>query len=219
MQKTLSDIKNDIEMPGLKTSLRSAKAMIRKHKWSYLPVINNQYFVGNFSAEDIHCLADDDLIENHLDILSSFHLDENFTLLEAIEMMLKNESDISVIIDQNRRYLGYTTRNDVLEQLTEMPFVREEGSMLVIEKDIYDYSFSQISQIVESNGGKILGIIATQISGNNIRITLKIVGFQINEIIQTFRRYNYDVISEHREDKFLNELKDRSEYLDKYLNI
>src|SRR5690606_42069752 len=99
MQKTLSDIKNDIEMPGLKTSLRSAKAMSRKHKWRYLPVINNQYFVGNFSAEDIHCLADDDLVENHLDILSPFHLDEKFALMGAVEMMLENESAVRAICD------------------------------------------------------------------------------------------------------------------------
>ncbi|HLV46777.1 MAG TPA: CBS domain-containing protein [Flavobacterium sp.] len=219
MQKTLSDIQNDLKMPDLKTHLKEAKSMIRKHKWSYLPIVNENHFVGNFAAEDIHCLDDKDLIENHLEIFNPFYLNENFSLLEAIEIMLKNESDICAIIDQNRHYLGYTTRDAVLEQLTEMPFVREEGTMLIIEKNMHDYSFSQIAQIVESNGGKLLGIVATQISGNNIQFTLKIIGLQINEIIQSFRRYNYEVISEHREDKFLNELKDRSEYLDKYLNI
>ncbi|MES2486331.1 MAG: acetoin utilization protein acuB, partial [Bacteroidota bacterium] len=41
----------------------------------------------------------------------------------------------------------------------------------------------------------------------------------LSEIIQTFRRYNYDIITEHQEDAYLNTLKDRSDYLDKYLNI
>ena len=40
-----------------------------------------------------------------------------------------------------------------------------------------------------------------------------------NNIIQTFRRYNYEIISEHQEDNYINNLKERSEYLDKYLNI
>jgi hypothetical protein len=38
----------------------------------------------------------------------------------------------------------------------------------------------------------------------------------MNEIIQTFRRYNYEIISEHQS---INNLKERSDYLDKYLNI
>ena len=41
----------------------------------------------------------------------------------------------------------------------------------------------------------------------------------INEIIQTFRRYNYEIISEHQEDAYIENLKERSDYLDKYLNI
>ncbi len=219
MQKTLYNIKNNIDFPGLKTSIREAKAIICRQKISFLPILNNHHFVGNLSADDIQSLPENDLVESHLDILTSFFLDENFSLIEAIEVMLKNESDIVPIINAQRLFLGYLTRDEVLEQLSEMPFIREEGSMLVVEKNLYDYSFSQIAQIVESNGGKMLGIIASQINGNDIRITIKIVGTNINEIIQSFRRYNYEVVSEHREDKFLTELKDRSAYLDKYLNI
>ena len=54
---------------------------------------------------------------------------------------------------------------------------------------------------------------------DKIQITLKIALGGMNEIIQTFRRYNYEIISEHQEDNYLNNLKDRSEYLDKYLNM
>jgi hypothetical protein len=50
-------------------------------------------------------------------------------------------------------------------------------------------------------------------------ITLKITLGAMNEIIQTFRRYNYEIISEHQEDNYINNLKERSDYLDKYLNI
>jgi hypothetical protein len=52
-----------------------------------------------------------------------------------------------------------------------------------------------------------------------IEVTLKINIGPINEIIQTFRRYDYEIISEHHEDNYINTLKERSDYLDKYLNI
>jgi len=41
----------------------------------------------------------------------------------------------------------------------------------------------------------------------------------MNAITQTFRRYGYDIISSHEEDKMAENLKARSEYLNKYLSI
>ncbi len=39
------------------------------------------------------------------------------------------------------------------------------------------------------------------------------------KLFKHFDRYNYEIISEHQEDNYLNNLKERSEYLDKYLNM
>ena len=39
------------------------------------------------------------------------------------------------------------------------------------------------------------------------------------DILQTFRRYNYTVIFGNADDQFLEDLKERSDYLDKYLNV
>ena len=78
---------------------------------------------------------------------------------------------------------------------------------------------SQIAQIVESNNGRLLGSFISEANLEKVQITLKISLGGLSEIIQTFRRYNYDIISEHQEDAYLNTLKDRSDYLDKYLNI
>ncbi|MCY1229202.1 hypothetical protein D9M72_415590 [compost metagenome] len=78
---------------------------------------------------------------------------------------------------------------------------------------------SQITQIVESNNGKLLGLFVSNVEADKVQITIKITLGAMNEIIQTFRRYNYEIISEHQEDNYLNALKERSDYLDKYLNI
>jgi hypothetical protein len=88
----------------------------------------------------------------------------------------------------------------------------------VVRKGVLDYSMSQITQIVESNNGKLL-VYSYQSQVLSVEITLKITLGAMNEIIQTFRRYNYEIISEHQEDNYINNLKERSDYLDKYLNI
>jgi hypothetical protein len=66
------------------------------------------------------------------------------------------------------------------------------------KKGVLDYSMSQITQIVESNNGKLLGLFISE-SDVSIEVTMKISLGAINEIIQSFRRYNYEIISEHQE--------------------
>ena len=67
--------------------------------------------------------------------------------------------------------------------------------------------------------GKLLGLFISESDVEKVQITIKISLGAMNDIIQTFRRYNYDIISEHHEDIYINNLKERSDYLDKYLNI
>jgi hypothetical protein len=39
--------------------------------------------------------------------------------------------------------------------------------------------------------------------GNTVEVTVKISMGAINEIIQTFRRYDYEITSEHHEDDYI----------------
>jgi hypothetical protein len=108
---------------------------------------------------------------------------------------------------------------DVVKFLYETPFLKDQGGIIVVEKNAVDYSIGQITQIVESNNGKLLGLFISDASAEKVQVTIKIALGPMNDIIQTFRRYNYEIVSEHHEDNYMNSLKERSEYLDKYLNI
>ena len=122
-------------------------------------------------------------------------------------------------MDETNAYLGYYEITDAIRFFSETPFLKEVGGIVVVEKNSTEYSFSQISQIVEGNNGRILGLFISDTTNEKIQITIKIASGGMNEIIQTFRRYEYEIISDHHEDNYINNLKERSEYLDKYLNI
>ena len=91
--------------------------------------------------------------------------------------------------------------------------------MLVVARPIRDYSFSEIAQIVEGNNTRLLGALITGMRDEVVEITLKMGDSSINEVIQTFRRYGYTILSGSVDDYFLEDLKQRSDYLDKYLNV
>jgi hypothetical protein len=139
--------------------------------------------------------------------------------LDALEAFAQNSCNIMPVLNAQNQYLGYYELNDFIGIFNETPFFAEPGGVLIIETTTQDYSFSEISQIVESNDAKLLGAFISKMESGIIQITLKIGETGLNDVIQTFRRYSYNIISDHEDDTYVENLKERSEYLKKYLDV
>ncbi|MDH3698889.1 MAG: acetoin utilization protein acuB, partial [Flavobacteriaceae bacterium] len=108
---------------------------------------------------------------------------------------------------------------EVVAMFIEIPFFTEQGAILVVAKKASDYSFSEIAQIVESNNTKLIGAFITDSREEVVQITVKLGTGNMNEVVQTFRRYDYSILFGSKDDQFLKDLKQRSDYLNKYLNV
>lgn len=139
--------------------------------------------------------------------------------LDIQELFARNQTNILPVLDENNKYLGYFEMEEIIRLFNETPFLKEEGGIIVVKKNKDDFSMSQVAQIVESNNSKLLGLFISNIENENIEITLKTSLGGLNDIIQTFRRFDYEVLSQHQEDSYIKNLKERSEYLDRYLNM
>lgn len=213
-------ILNEIKPLNLKIKVNDAKKIFNNFPITHFPVIENGKLLGSFAEDDIHTIENKgtELVAyNHL--LNTFFADEKATILELLKIFADNDSNIIPVLDKEKNYIGYYDLCDVLDVFSTSPFMIEHSETLIIEKYESDYSMSQISQIVESNDGKLLGLYLSQRKDNNVQITLKIVAKDINEIMQTFRRYDYKIISTHENDIYLEDLKNRSDYLQKYLEM
>jgi hypothetical protein len=216
----LSDyINHDFEPLNGKDSIASAQDFFIDVNFTHFPVIENGIFIGNVSAEDVDGFDFSKNLAEYKFTFEGFFTRINSVLLDVLDDFAKNESNIIPVLDENNNYIGYYKLEDVIKVFNETPFLRELGGIIIIEKEINKYSFSQIAQIIEGNNGKFLGAFISNINEERAQITVKIGEGSLNEIIQTFRRYEYEIISEHQEDDYLKTLKDRSDYLDKYLNI
>lgn len=187
--------------------------------FSHFPIIEEGIFIGSIVADDVETFDSDKKVADYRYTLEHFFVRSNMIWLDVLEVFAKNHANLVPILDENNNYIGYYEIEDVIKFFHETPFLKESGALIIVSKNIIDYSMSQITQIVESNNGKLLGLFISNSDINTIEITLKISVGSLNEIIQTFRRYNYDIISEHNEDNYINNLKERSDYLDKYLNM
>ena len=123
------------------------------------------------------------------------------------------------VLNDNKEYLGYYDLNEILGAFCLSPVMDDDGVCIEIEKNNNSFSLSEVSQIVESNGGKVLGFYISSQVEDQTQAIIKIATENINETVQTFRRYDYLIISEHKSDFYIQNLKDRSDYLQKYLTM
>ena len=98
-------------------------------------------------------------------------------------------------------------------------FLSNDGFVLVLEKDTLEFTMSEVCQIVETNGNALLGLYLTEQTQEKTKITLRLNPIKINELIQLFRSYKYSIVNHLFEDSYLDDLKKRSEYFFKFLNI
>lgn len=213
-------ILNEISGIDLQTPVGRAQQICAGFPVSHIPIVDDVHLVGCFSERDIRTLeSEESNLGTYMDLLDFFYVNDDISLLELLKQFADHDCNIIPVLDKEKQYLGYFDLADILDLFAENPFLYEHGTLLVIEKQRKDYSFSQVAQIIESNNGKILGLFISEADGITTQITIKVVSDDVNEIIQTFRRYNYNVISNHEDDYYLQDLRDRSDYLQKYLDM
>lgn len=200
------------------TKFKDIALFMEENNFSHFPVIENSVYMGSIAAIDI-IPSNTKTVNDYRYALLPFFVRNDANWFEVLEKFAQFECTVLAVLNENNQYIGYYLYVDILPYLNKTPLFKETGLAIVVEKNYLDYSISEIAQIVESNNCKLLGIFISSIENQMVQITIKASTGNINEIIQTFRRFGYEIVSEHNQDNYLNELKDRSAYLDKYLNI
>lgn len=190
-----------------------------KHTYTHMPIVTDDKLLGNIAEDDLQGFNREEKIEAYLYAADLFFVRQTTNWISVLETFSKNETNIMPVLNAYDNYLGYYDLVDIMSFFRETPFLKEPGGIIIVEKGIKDYSFSEISQIVESNNGKLLGGFISRIEDDMVQIILKIGTPELNAIMQTFRRYSYKIVFGNEKDTYLENLKDRSEYLNRYLNM
>ncbi len=212
-------INTDFKAINSNDSIMVVQDFFHELTFSHFPVIDEGVYLGCIALDDIETFDSDKKVSDYRYALEGFYARTSDIWLDVLEVFAKNHTNVVPVLDDNNQYVGYYELEDIIKFFHETPFLKEAGGIIIVKKPVLDYSMSQITQIVESNNGKLLGLFISEADVQSVQITMKISLGAMNDIIQTFRRYNYEIISEHQEDNYINNLKERSDYLDKYLNI
>jgi len=210
---------DDIDVFTVADSIDRIVDFFHDSTYSHIAITEKGEFLGSLCEEDIHEFEKDKKVSDYRYNLEAFFVRKDTNWLDVLETFARNETNIIPVLDDNNEIAGYYDLTDIVGFFIDTPFFTEPGGIIVVAKGIKDYSFSEIAQIVESNNTRVIGAFITDIRNDVIQVTIKIGTTDLNEVIQTFRRYNYNILFGNNDDQFLEDLKERSDYLDKYLNV
>ena len=185
-----------------------------------LPVVDNEIFAGSISKEILLDADEENTIATLQNSFSGNCVKKEEYFLSALKGIVENGSTLIAIINDSKEYLGVITSDALLEQLSIYVGTVEPGGIIVLEIERRNYSFGEISRLIETNDAYItqLNTYAEPETGLVI-VCLKINKVEISDIIATFHRYEYVIRYYFGEEQFSNELKDNYNHLMAYLNI
>ena len=212
-------ILTNVQVFEVDEALEKVIRFFKDNTYSHIAVADKGRYLGVLNENDLETFEEGKKIEDYRYNLETFFVRKDTNWLDVLETFARNEANHLPVLGENEDVLGYYNVTDVVSVFIDTPFFTEPGGIIIVEKGIKDYSFSEIAQIVESNNTRFIGGFITDIHNDVVQVTIKIGTSNLNEIQQTFRRYNYNILFGTDDDQFLEDLKQRSDYLDKYLNV
>lgn len=205
----------------LQDKVYQALQLMNDNQVAHLPIVDGEKYLGIISEDDL-LLADNEhtpLSELQQSFANtSVKSDEHF--LKAIQVAAENGLSVVPIVDNENEITGAVTYNDLLKYASEFMSLNEPGGLIVLEIESNQYSFNEISKILETNDAQI-----TQLNTFNdpetgkMRITIRINKPDVSDVVAVFQRYDYDVKYYFGEEQYTNELRSNYDNLMNYLKI
>ncbi len=212
---------NNIPQLQLQDTIAKALQLVSDFKVSHLPVVAEEKFLGLISEEDLMDAHNKNLRVELLQsdfILTS--LNENDHFLKAVNISNQYQTNVVPVTNADNELIGTITRQTLLRTLGYFSGAQEPGGLIVLEMERNQFTISDVSRIVESNGSTVLHLNTTiQPETGLLRVTIHTNKKEISTIVAAFERYEYDVIYYFGEEKFENEIHTNYRHLMNYLDM
>jgi hypothetical protein len=172
-------------MQSMEAKAMEYASIIKENKWlGYVSLTN----LKASDEENLAFLIEEELSKTYF--LPNQHLYEIYPFFQRSVL-----SEIS-IIDEEGTYLGSASKSILGEKLLNTLTYRGIGSIIVLKIFHTDFVLSRISNIVEENNAKIVGLMIEEID-QNYHINIKLNTIEIAAILSSFQRFSMEIESYH----------------------
>ena len=198
-----------------------ALQLMNDNQVTHLPIVDGEKFAGIISEDDLLQAENDNADLNSLQqSFASISVKESDHFLKAVQVSAENGLSVVPVVNEENDLTGTVAYNDLLKHASEFMSLNEPGGLIVLEMESNQYSFNEISKLVETNDAQI-----TQLNTSNdaetgmMQVTIRINKPEVSDIVATFQRFEYTIKYFFGEELFTNELKSNYDNLMNYLKI
>ena len=198
-----------------------ALQMMNENHVTHLPIVDGDKYIGIISENDLlQAENDNSTLDSLQQSFASISVKEDDHFLKAVQLAADNGLSVVPVVTEENELIGTLVYNDLLKFSSEFMSLSEPGGLIVLEMESNQYSFNEISKLVETNNGQI-----TQLNTSNdpetglMQVTIRVNKPEIADIVATFQRYEYNVKYFFGEELYANELRSNYDNLMNYLKI
>jgi acetoin utilization protein AcuB len=186
----------------------------------HLPVLSQDKFVGIVAKDDLLDAEEADAHLSYPNILQKYSVKSEEHFLSALKLIAQFDLSLLPVINDQTELVGVVLSKELVKAVSLFLGMDEKGAVIVLETDKRNYSFGELSRLVETNDAYITQLNTyTETSSGLVVITIKINKIEVSDIVATFQRYDYVVRYFFGEEEYANELKENYHHLISYLNM
>lgn len=197
-----------------------ALQLMEDYDVQHLPVLAEEKLLGVVAKDDL--LDEDDntpLLALEDRFVKAWVKKDEF-MLAALKVMAEHEITILPVATEQDELLGSLSQRVLLQHLAKYLGTHVSGGVIVLEIERRNFSFGEISRLVETNDAYITQLNSyTDSDTGLVIVSIKVNKVEISDILATFQRYDYTIKYYFGEEQFANELKENYNHLMAYLNI
>jgi predicted transcriptional regulator len=202
-------------------SIKIAMEIMNEQNIAMLPVIDQGKHMGYVGTSDIMDVTPQSKsISHYINAQLVSKVFAGMHLFEVIKVFGECNSSTLSVVDEEDNFVGIIAAKELIRKIAEMNSFFEQGSIVILQMGLNDYTLSEISRICEHNDNKILSLFISGPDANrNIQVHIKLSGTEIKSLIATFERFNYTVFASYQSEEDVLGLKFRYDHLMKYLDL
>lgn len=211
-------------LPVLKPSDTVANAMdwMEEFRVGQLVIVEGATYVGLATHDALVEQEEDTPLAALQTDFSGIYVTSYQHLFEILSLTQQHGLEVVAVLNDEGVFEGTIIVKELLDAFAKSLGTQELGAVIEIAVENRSYSLSEISRLIESNDTKVISSYYS--SGNEINnfrdtLTLKLNRKDINHVVATLERFEYEVVAAYAYEAMDSPDKERYDLLMKYLTI
>jgi acetoin utilization protein AcuB len=195
--------------------------LMSEYRVQHLPIVVDGKLFGLVNEDELLDEVDDRITLKAVNTLPvDVSVKEDQFVLNILPIMAQYHLTVVPVIDKDKNYFGLVDESGIIGWTSKFYNTNTPGAIIILEMNPYQFSFSEISRLVETNNATIRQL-NTQMSDANgmLLVVLKLNTNEVSDVVGTFQRFEYDIKLYFGEEKYDNQIQENLGNLLNYLNI